>query len=191
MNTSAGRNVLVGTEDSEHAIRRWARRRLNFTVASALTVLSFVAASGLVACNKEPKRDDQAAQANTAAAAAREAEQKAAAEKQRAEGEAAKVARIQALGNLQKQIDAADRKIEYLKDKVNKAKGATKKNADAAVAELDKRRAAVVESMKKLEDDQLPTWDAVYAEAAPEAAALDQSVNSLEQTLSPPNKVKP
>jgi uncharacterized protein YPO0396 len=188
MNTSSTRSAHSGTEYSEQASRGSAlRRKANFTVTSVLTVLSFAAACGLIACNKEPKRDaEETAQAEKAAAEARAAEQKAAAEK-----EAGKVARAKALGDLQKQIDAADRKIEYLKDKLSKAKGATKKKADAAAAELDKRHAPVAESTKKLEDDQYSAWDATYAQAVTELAALNESVNSLEQTLSPPNKVKP
>ncbi len=121
----------------------------------------------------ERKAEEQKAQEATITAAKVEAEQ------------AAKLrsAHADERGKLQKELDAHDRKAAYLKEKAAKTVGATKKNAEAAIAELDARAAAARASMKTLGDDASPQWDASRKVAEDDIAAMGKAVNALERTL--------
>ena len=128
------------------------------------------------AAEKTRQADEQAAKTK------READEKAAATKREAE-ESARKAATEARATLQKDIDAADRKLAYLKGKSATVTGAAKKNADAAMAETEKRREAVRAGMKKLETDTGAAWDATKAATAQAVTSLNQSVEALETAI--------
>lgn len=100
-----------------------------------------------------------------------------------AENAKLKAAHAEARVGLQKDLDAADRKAMSLKLKAAKTVGVQKKNADAAIAELDKRRDAAKVSMSKLGDDMSPAWDETKKAADDDVAAVGKAVDALERTL--------
>ena len=123
--------------------------------------------------------EDKAAEA---AKANKEADDKAAVAKKEAAETLAK-AHSDARAALQKDVDAADRKTLALKEKVAKATGAMKKNADAATTELDTRREAVKTGMVKLETAVGVDWDTAKTQVAADTAALNKAIDALEATL--------
>jgi hypothetical protein len=143
----------------------------------------------LAACNKgddqakvdEAKRDAEA----KVAEADREAnEKKAQAEKDVAEAKAkAEKAREEARSSFKKDIDAADRKAADLKTRLVKAKGKVKLNAEAAAAELDKRRAVVERDMQGLTSASGDAWDTLKAQTEKDIDAVEEAVSSLDKTL--------
>lgn len=123
--------------------------------------------------------DDKAAEA---AKAKKEADEKTAvAQKEAADKAIAANAEVRMA--LQKDIDAADRKLTYLKEKAAKATGAMKKNADAAAAEVDKRREAVKTNMASLEAATGDAWTTAKGQVEADIAALNKSVETLETSL--------
>jgi colicin import membrane protein len=143
-------------------------------LAVALTV-------GVAACgNKAEEAKKEADQ--KAAEAAKEADDKAAAAKKEADDKAAK-ANAEIKAKLQKDLDAAERKAVYLKEKAAKVTGATKKNADAAVTELDTRSAAAKASVAKLDTSTGAAWETQKVAVESDIAALNKAVDSLETTL--------
>lgn len=121
---------------------------------------------------------------------AQEAEQKAEAEltaaKIKAEKEESakvKAERADERAKLQKDLDAHERKASYLRQKAAKTVGATKRNADAALNELDARRVTAKASMSRLSDETTANWDATKKSAEDDIAAVGRAVDSLEHTL--------
>ena len=146
----------------------------------AMVALSLAAGT---ACEKSTADADK----NAAAAAkeAKEAADKANAAKLKSDEESAKakLARAEARTSIQKDFDAHERKTTYLKEKVAKATGDMRKNADAAATELDKRRDAAKASIAKIQDDASPTWEAAKKQAQDDVAAVGKGVDALEATL--------
>ena len=144
-----------------------------------------VAVSASSGCNKndadEAKRQAQAT-SEQAASAAREAEVRAAAAAKDAELKTAQ-ANADAKSKAQKEVDAADRKATYLREKAAKVTGIKKKNSDAAVAELDRRRDAVRTDMSKLDSVTASGWESVKGQVDGDVAALNKAVDNLESAL--------
>src|SRR4051812_25079885 len=109
------------------------------TIIRALLLATAMIGCGNKAAEAQKKADQLAAEA---ASAQKVADEKAAGEKKAADEKATK-ANAEAKTRLQKDADAADRKITYLKEKVAKATGPAKKNADAAAGEVDTRQATL------------------------------------------------
>lgn len=143
-------------------------------VAVGLT-LAMTACKGKEEAERKAAEADRQAQEATLTAA-----------KMRAEAdEAAKMraAHAEARTRLQKDLDAVDRKATYLREKAAKAVGVTKKNADAAIAEVEARRTAAKAAMNRLVDDASPAWEATKKTAEDEIASVGKAVDSLERTL--------
>jgi hypothetical protein len=92
-------------------------------------------------------------------------------------------ARNDARSSLQKDVDAVDRKISYLKERATEAKGATKKNADAAAAEAEKRRSTLRQDFNKLGTETGTAWDSAKADVERDITALKAAVDSWESTI--------
>ncbi len=157
---------------------------MRIDIRAHLLVLAIAVCTVGVGCaNKAEEAKKEADQkAAEAAKTAKEADDKAAAAKKEAEDKAAK-ANVEVKTKLQKDIDAAGRKATYLKEKAAKVTGAAKKNADAAVAELDTRDAAAKASLAKLDASSTTTWDTQKVAVESDIAALNKAVDSLETTL--------
>ena len=147
-------------------------------------LLAIAIAIGVAACgNKAEEAKKEADQkAAEAAKSAKEADDKAAAAKKDADDKTAKANSV-VKAKLQKDLDAADRKAVYLKEKAAKLTGAPKKNADAAVTELDTRHAAAKASVAKLDTATGAAWDTQKVAVESDIAALNKAVESLETTL--------
>ncbi len=151
--------------------------------------VAVVAAAGAsVGCGdkaEEARReaDSKTADATKEAREAQEAAAKAVAAQKVATDETARAAHTEARAKMQKDVEAADRKITYLKEKAAKATGAAKKNADTAVAELDKRRDTVRADLAKLDLETGAAWDTAKAGAERSLTALNQAVDNLETTV--------
>jgi hypothetical protein len=94
-----------------------------------------------------------------------------------------KAAHADTRSKLHKDLEAHERKATYLKEKAAKTTGVTKKNADAAIAELKTRETAAKTSLDKLGDDAAPAWDDMEKKAEGDVAAVGKSVDALEHTL--------
>lgn len=161
-------------------------------IRTLAVLLTFgIATTPLVACKKrEDKAQEEAAKAKKeadekAAQAERErkeADAKAAAAAAEAEKKAAE-ANAEVVKNLQKDVDAADRKITDLKEREAKATGATKKNAEAAAAEVDKRREAVKTSLTALQNATGAAWAGARTQAESDLAALNKAIDNFDDTL--------
>lgn len=158
-------------------------------LSSRLTVLAFGIGVLAVTVGCDDKAKEQAAAAEKtrqadeqAAKTKREADEKAAATKRDVE-ESARKAATDARAALQKDVDAADRKLAYLKTKSATLAGAAKKNADAAMAETEKRRDGIRQDMKTLETQTGAAWDTTKAKTAQAITALNQSIEALESTV--------
>ncbi len=84
--------------------------------------------------------------------------------------------------SLQKDVDAVDRKISYLKERVVTVSGAAKKNADAAQKETESRRATLQADFRKLETETGAAWDQAKASVEGDIKALKAAVDSWETT---------
>lgn len=84
---------------------------------------------------------------------------------------------------LQKDADAADRKATYWKEKAAKTTGTVKKNADAAVMEVDKRQAAATDGIKNLATQTGAGWDTAKSQVESDVAAFAKSVEALETAV--------
>lgn len=148
-------------------------------------------ATTIVACKKNEDKaqaegttarkevDEKAAEA---VKAAKEAEDRAAAAQKEADDKAMK-ASAEARATYQKGIDDAERKITYLKEKAGKAKGAMKKNADAAATEVDKRHEMAKASVSKLETATGAAWATAKTQVETDIEALNKSIDGFEATL--------
>jgi colicin import membrane protein len=140
--------------------------------------------------NKKDKANDEAAKAQVnaddkavaAAKAQKEADDKMAAAKQQADAADAK-----ALGDArdsgQKAFDAADRKLVSFKEKVVKATGKKRKNADAAAAEADTRETAAKASLAKLNAAAVADLTAAKTQLDADIAALNTSIDAVEKAV--------
>jgi chromosome segregation ATPase len=153
------------------------------SVGAALLGLS------LLACDKGDQQ--AAAEAQREAAAKAEKAQMEANEKiSEARREAEKVAndaareRSEARMELQKDVDAVDRKISYLKERASAVKGDVKKNADVARAEAETRRTTLQTNFRKLETETGAAWDSAKAEVKQNISELKAAVDSWENTVS-------
>lgn len=160
-------------------------------VTSKILVTLLLATAGLGACKKgeekaqqqaQKARDDADQKARDAAKAAQEADTKAAAAAKETADAAAKDA-AEARDKLQKSFDASDRKASALKEKLAKATGLTRKNATAAAAEVDRRRAAVTASFASLSSATGTAWATAKTQVEADTAALDKAIDALETTL--------
>lgn len=145
----------------------------------AVAVSTASVGCGNKAAEAQKEADQKAAEAAKAQAVA---DEKAATEKKEAEATALK-ANAETKVKLQKDVDAANRKITYLKEKVAKATGAMKKNADAAATEVDTRTATVKADMAKLDGATGTAWDTAKTQVEADTAALNKAVDALEATL--------
>ena len=144
----------------------------------------------LAACDKgdDQKKVEEASReaAEKTAEADREAAEKkaeAARELEKTQAEAQK-ARDDARQSFESDVAAADRKAADLKARAAKATGKTKLNADAAVTELDKRRAVVTRDLETLKTASGDAWDTLKAQTEKDVTALKDAVESLDKTLS-------
>lgn len=152
---------------------------------STLVVASALASASLssLGCGNKAKEEEAKKAAEAQAQAAKDAEEKATAATKKAEEGALDAKHAADAKKVQSQFDASDRKSAYLKEKAAKATGAAKKNAEAAVAELDKRRSTANESIKGLQGATGAAWDTAKAKADEDVASFGKAVESLEQTV--------
>jgi colicin import membrane protein len=147
-------------------------------------LLVFGLSSFIVGCKNKEEEAKREAELHSAQVAKEGEEARAKEEaRKKAEAEAATKARTDARGKVQKEIDAADRKLAYLKEKLAKATGPKKKNAEAAAAEVTKRRDAAVASAAKLETDTTTPVETERSTAEADVAALNKAIDNLEATL--------
>jgi hypothetical protein len=145
--------------------------------------IAFLLSGIAMGCNQEEEKAQKEA-AEKAEKAKVEAEQAAVAKKA-ADEAAAKAAkeRADARQVLQKDFDGVDRKLASLKERAAKAKGAAKKNAEAAVGEVDKRRETVQADLKKLESETGNSWDGAKTAAETDLASLKKSLDVYETAV--------
>lgn len=149
---------------------------------------SVVAALTLAACNKPSQEDAEKAQRDAAEKAekaridAAEKISEARRDAEKAANDAAK-ARGDARAELQKDVDAVDRKISYLKERAVDVKGNAKKNADVAQAEAEKRRMTLRDDFRKLETETGAAWDSAKTTVESDIKSLKDSVDSWESTV--------
>src|SRR6476620_10339945 len=138
---------------------------------------SLASALALAGCNKPSQEEAEKTEreANERAEEARRDAEKAANDAARARGETR--------GELQKDVDAVDRKISYLKERAVEVKGNAKKNADVAQAEAEKRRSTLRDDFRKLETDTGAEWDSAKAAVERDIKSLKDSVDSWESTV--------
>ncbi len=141
------------------------------------------------ACDKKDQHDAEQAQRDAetkARDAQQEANDKIAEAKREAEKAAgdAQTARADAKASLQKDIDAVERKVSFLKERGSAAKGNAQKNYVAAQGEIEKRRSTLQADFGKLDTKAGAAWDATRATVEQDIAAFKASVDSLESTLS-------
>lgn len=144
-------------------------------VAMGLTLATTACDRGKAEAERKAAEAEKQAQEATLTAA-----------KVQAEAEATtrmKAAHADARAKLQKEFDALDRKATYLKSKATKTAGTTRRNADAAIAELESRRMAAKASLTRLANDADSAWDATKRTAEDDIAAVGKSVESLDHTL--------
>jgi hypothetical protein len=146
-------------------------------------------ALALIGCDKGDQQAAAEAQRDAAEKAEKaqlEANEKISEARREAEKAAnvAALARGEARVELQKDMDAVDRKISYLKEHSAGVQGAAKKNADVARAEAEARRSSVQSSFRKLETETGAAWDSAKAEAQRNISDLKAAVESWENTIS-------
>lgn len=84
---------------------------------------------------------------------------------------------------LQTDFDASDRRFTTLKEKAATATGATKKKADAAIADIKKREATVMAGIAKLRDATVAQWKATKPQHDANTLAYNKAIDALEVTL--------
>lgn len=146
---------------------------------------------GVAGCDsKKDKANDEAAKAQKnaddkaaeATKAQREADDKAAAAKATADNEVVKT-HNDARDKLQKVYDDSDRKVAALREKVSRATGTRRKNADAAAAEVATRQATVKADLSNLTGATGTAWDTTKTQVEADQAALDKATDNLETAL--------
>jgi hypothetical protein len=157
---------------------------LRLTYVTGVAALSV----GLAACNKSSQQDAEKVQRDAAQKAEQaqlEANEKISAARRDAEKAANDAARArgETRGELQKDVDAVDRKIAYLKERAVDVKGAAKQNAAAAQTEAEKRRTTLREDFRKLETETGSAWDSAKTAVERDIAAVKAAVDSWESTI--------
>ncbi len=153
----------------------------------ALWVFGVLASVALAAC------DDSAEQAEKAKA---EAAAKAAAAEQKASDDKAEAARQQRIADakaepardaarvaIRKTLSDADRTAMDLKERLGKAKGATKSKAEAASADYDKARTAAERDIEGLNTATGSAWDTLDAQTEKDLATLKTALDAFTKSL--------
>jgi colicin import membrane protein len=123
----------------------------------------------------------KAGEAQRKATAERDAEQR-----KRADAEVQEnLAQERAAGQdmLKKNLDAIDRKAEDLTGRIDATKGKTRKNAEAAAAEVQSRKATVEADLNSLQSLSGDEWMQKKTEVEQDLAGLSAAVDNLERTL--------
>jgi cytochrome P450 len=176
------RTMVLGTDVSQN------RTREALTLMRTLLLAVLITFAGC--SNKQEKATKEADKAQKeatdksqeAAKAQAEADAKAATAQKEAEATAMKSI-TDARDGVQKDFDDLDRKAAALHEKVAKATGAKRKNADAAAAEVATRMTAAKASLAKFTGATAATLEAVKTEASSDVAALSKAVDNLEKTV--------
>ncbi len=84
---------------------------------------------------------------------------------------------------LQTDFDESDRRFTTLKEKAATATGATKKKADAAIADITKREATIMAGIAKLRNATVAQWNALKPTHDANTAAFNKAIDALEVTL--------
>ncbi len=84
---------------------------------------------------------------------------------------------------LQSGIDESERKLAALKVRAKVVTGSMKKNADAAMVEVEARRATLKADMVKLNAATGAAWDTARLQVEADATALAKAVDAFELTL--------
>jgi uncharacterized protein YdaU (DUF1376 family) len=84
---------------------------------------------------------------------------------------------------LKKNLDAIDRKAEDLTGRIDATKGKTRKNAEAAAAEVQSRKATVEADLNSLQSLSGDEWMQKKTEVEQDLAGLSAAVDNLERTL--------
>lgn len=162
---------------------------MNNTLVRLAYVTGVAALSvGLSACNKSSQQEAEKAERDAtqkAEQAQLEANEKISAARRDAEKAAndAAQARGETRGELQKDVDAVDRKIAYLKERAVDVKGAAKQNAAAAQTEAEKRRTTLRDDFHKLETETGAAWDSAKTAVERDITSLKAAVDSWESTI--------
>lgn len=149
-----------------------------------IAALAFGLSSIAMGCDNKEQERAQREVAEKADKAKQEVEH--AASLQHAADEAAAKAtkdRLYDRQTLQKDVDGVDRKLASLKERAAKVTGNTKKNSDAAVAEVEKRRATVQADLRKLETESGAAWDGLKTTADSDIASLKKSLDAFESAV--------
>ncbi|MES1184473.1 MAG: hypothetical protein ABUL60_11700 [Myxococcales bacterium] len=155
---------------------------------ASLVGASLASALALAGCNKPSQEEAEKTEreANERAEKARldaaEKISEAQRDAEKAANDAAK-ARGETRGELQKDVDAVDRKISYLKERAVEVKGSAKNNADVAQAEAEKRRSTLRDDFRKLQTDTGAEWDSAKAAVEHDLKSLKESLDSWETTV--------
>jgi hypothetical protein len=160
----------------------------SFRLTGPIVGITFACGMTLAGCNKSSQAEAEQAQrdaAEKAEAARIEAAEKISEARRDAEKAANDAARArgEARGELQKDVDAVDRKISYLKERQVSVKGNAKKNADVAQAEVEKRRTTLRDDFRKLETATGEAWDSAKVAVESDLKALKDTVESWESTV--------
>jgi hypothetical protein len=172
------------------ALERWYgyRKLACMKMASFKTLAICLTMGAAVACNKNEQQAAEQAQRDAATKsreAQQEADQKIADAKRDADKAATEAAsvRTDVKASVQKDLDAVDRKISYLKERSSTVKGAAQKNIAAAQGEVEARRTAVQADVRKLETESGSAWEAAKSAVDRDLTALKAAVDSFETTV--------
>lgn len=102
--------------------------------------------------------------------------------KEAADAEVEKTHKV-VLDKLQQDFDVSDRRINPLKEKIAKATGAKRVNADTAATEVKKREKTVMASIAKLRDATGAEWGTTKTQVETGTAALNVAIDALEAAL--------
>jgi len=91
--------------------------------------------------------------------------------------------RAQGEDMLKKNLDAIDQKAAALTGRVADTKGKTRKNAEAAAAEVESRKATAEANLNSLSSLSGEEWTQKKAEVEQDLAGLTTAVDNLERTL--------
>ncbi len=84
---------------------------------------------------------------------------------------------------LQQSFDASDRKLTALKEKAAKLTGTTKRDADAALADISAHGGTVMSGIASLRDATGAAWDTAKTQTEADLVVLDSKIDALERTL--------
>jgi hypothetical protein len=84
---------------------------------------------------------------------------------------------------LRKDVDAAERKIAHLREKMTDLKGAARKNAEAASHEVDLRKARVEAAFDRVDNAVASQYEAAKIQLESDLAALNKAVDGFDNTI--------